>query len=264
MFLKDAGYISFDEPFSSFFAHGLVIKNGAKMSKSKGNVVNPDEYIASYGADALRMYLMFMGPYGDGGDFRDSAMEGMSRWVGRIWRLGEHVTGQETTSPETVKNALQKLIKKVSEDLEKRRYNTAIASMMEFTNLVGDNENAIGKNDFKTLVLLLSPFAPYVTEELWQKLTGNSKKAFSAALSVHRQPFPSFDLSGIKEEKCVIVIQVNGKVRDTISTKSDKAANQSEIEPLARASANTKRHLAGKKVIKVIFVAGKLINFVVA
>ncbi|RPJ03529.1 MAG: leucine--tRNA ligase, partial [Spirochaetaceae bacterium] len=136
MFLKDMGLIDFEEPFSSFFAHGLVIKNGAKMSKSKGNVVNPDEYIASYGADALRMYLMFMGPYADGGDFRDSAMEGMSRWVGRIWRLGEHVLSGKTTSTETIKNTLQKLIKKVSEDLEKRRYNTAIASMMEFTNLV--------------------------------------------------------------------------------------------------------------------------------
>jgi leucyl-tRNA synthetase len=264
MFLKDLGLINFEEPFTRFFAHGLVIRDGVKMSKSKGNVVNPDEYIVSYGADSLRMYLMFMGPFDQGGDFCDSAMEGMSRWVGRIWRLSEDIMSRKTTSSDMVKSALQKLIKKVTDDIEKRRYNTAIASMMEFTNVVRDEGNAIARNDFKTLVLLLAPFAPYVTEELWQKFAGNSEKAYTAAVSVHRQPWPAFDLSGIKEEHCVVVVQVNGKVRDTISTTIVKAKNQSDIESLAGGSENAKRYLEGKKIIKVIFIPGKLINFVVA
>jgi leucyl-tRNA synthetase len=191
-------------------------------------------------------------------------MEGMSRWVGRIWRLSEDIMSRKTTSSDMVKSALQKLIKKVTDDIEKRRYNTAIASMMEFTNVVRDEGNAIARNDFKTLVLLLAPFAPYVTEELWQKFAGNSEKAYTAAVSVHRQPWPAFDLSGIKEEHCVVVVQVNGKVRDTISTTIVKAKNQSDIESLARGSENAKRYLEGKKIIKVIFIPGKLINFVVA
>jgi leucyl-tRNA synthetase len=266
MFLKDAGYINFEEPFTRFFAHGLVIKGGAKMSKSRGNVVTPDEYIASYGADALRLYLMFMGPFSEGGDFSDSAMEGMARWLKRVWRLGEKVNKRQATSDkshEKIRNALQRLVKKVGEDIEKRRYNTAIASMMEFTNLVTDSGNSIGKNDFKTFVLLLAPFAPYMTEELWQILNGNEKKSFTGKLSVHKQKFPTYDLRGIKEEKIVVVVQVNGKVRDTILTSANEAKNQSKIESLARASTNVKRHLEGKKIIKTIFIPGKLINFVV-
>lgn len=270
MFLKDLGLIDFEEPFTRFFAHGLVIRDGAKMSKSKGNVVNPDEYIVSYGADSLRMYLMFMGPFDQGGDFRDSAMEGMSRWVGRVWRLSEDVLSRKSKSSDAVKSALQKLIKKVTDDIEKRRYNTAIASMMEFTNLVSDEGNAIAINDLKDLVLLLAPFAPYVTEELWFRLTNaevsTSRRipAFDRSRSVHLQPWPTFDLSGIKEEHCVVVVQVNGKVRDTISTTIENGKNQSDIETFARASENAKRHLEGKKIIKVIFIPGKLINFVVA
>jgi leucyl-tRNA synthetase len=276
MFLKDLGLIDFEEPFTRFFAHGLVIKDGAKMSKSKGNVVNPDEYITAYGADPLRMYLMFMGPFDQGGDFRDSAMEGMSRWVGRVWRLSEDVMSRKPESSETVKNALQKLIKKVTDDIEKRRYNTAIASMMEFTNLVSDEGNAIAINDLKNLVLLLAPFAPYVTEELWFRcsmkstsgihdaLSGASGQHFCREDSVHLQSWPAFDLSHIKEEHCVVVVQVNGKVRDTIPTTIAGAKKQSDMESLARNSENTKRHLDGKKIIKVIFIPGKLLNFVVA
>ena len=137
MALHDWGLLDFEEPFAKFYAHGLVIKDGVKMSKSKGNVVNPDEYINLYGADALRLYLMFMGPFSEGGDFRDTAMEGMHRWVGRIWRMAMTSLGSGLKAPQgltPVSRALHKLVKKVTEDVEKRRYNTAIASMMEFTN----------------------------------------------------------------------------------------------------------------------------------
>jgi len=139
MALKDWGYLTFEEPFSKFYAHGLVIKDGAKMSKSKGNIVTPDEYIRLYGSDALRLYLMFMGPFDQGGDFRDSSMEGMSRWVGRVWRMAQtSIMNRSKSSSVTIISALQKVIKRVGDDMEKRRYNTAIAGMMEWTNLVAD------------------------------------------------------------------------------------------------------------------------------
>ena len=252
MALKDWGYIDFDEPFTKFYAHGLVIKDGTKMSKSRGNAVNPDEYIKLYGADSLRLYLMFMGPYDQGGDFRDSAMEGMSRWVGRVWRLVQESATGKTRSSAPVATGVQKLIKKVTDDVQKRRYNTAIASMMECTNLVGHEKWMIEKEDAKQLVLLLAPFAPHVAEELWEKLGGT--------FSVHKQPWPTFDATQITEASAVIVVQVNGKLRDTIQV--DVTTKQDTIETQAKASENVKRHLVGKSIKNVIFVPGKLINFV--
>ena len=263
MALKIRGYIDFEEPYAKFYAHGLVIKDGAKMSKSKGNVVNPDEYIATYGCDSLRLYLMFMGPFDQGGDFRDTAMEGMSRWVGRIWRLGESILRKETASTDKVASAMQKLIKKLSDDMEKRRYNTAIASMMEFTNLVADEGNAISKKDYVSLLLLLAPFAPHVTEELYQQMRGQKDAEFAKERSIHTQAWPTFDLSGIKEESVAIVIQVNGKLRDTLMVASEKKNNQAELEALPRAAENVKKNLKDKKVVKMQLFLGKLLNFVI-
>jgi leucyl-tRNA synthetase len=241
MAFHDWGILDFDEPFTTFYAHGLVIKNGAKMSKSKGNVVNPDEYIKLYGSDALRLYLMFMGPFDQGGDFNDSSMEGMSRWVGRIWRMD--TTGKPT-------QAIHKLIKKVTDDMEKRRYNTAIASMMEFTNL-----KRVAKEDFKKFILLLAPFAPHLTEELWEKHGG--------AFSVHTQPWPSFDASKIVDEDVIIAVQINGKLRDTCTVGKGSASIQNDIETEAKRRENVQKYLAGHPVKKVIFVPRKLINFVI-
>jgi leucyl-tRNA synthetase len=254
MALHDWGYIEFDEPFKKFYAHGLVIKDGAKMSKSKGNVVNPDEYIKLYGADALRLYLMFMGPYDQGGDFRDSAMEGMSRWVGRIWRLVQKSATGNPRSSEIIVSSLQKLIKKVTDDMEKRRYNTSIASMMEFTNLIADG-NTISQQDLKKLVCLVAPFAPHVAEELWAQLGGTT--------SIHCEPWPAFDETVIKNDTVIIAVQVNGKLRDTLTVVSQDGSNQQAVERLARASANVERYVSGFTVKKVIFVPGKLLNFVV-
>jgi leucyl-tRNA synthetase len=276
MALKDWGYIDFEEPFTSFFAHGLVIKDGAKMSKSKGNVVNPDEYIVMYGADALRMYLMFMGPFDQGGDFRDAAMEGMHRWVGRIWRLAQasdkrpasRQGGQATRDKQEAKThaALHKLIKKVTDDMEKRRYNTTLASMMEFTNLVEEEGGVMAIEDLKNFTLLLAPFAPHLTEELWQQITNNkeqkTKNKSREFISVHVQPWPTYDEKMLKEESVVIVIQVNGKLRDQLTVASDQSSAKEAIEKLARASENVARHLAEKSVKKVIFIPGKILNFV--
>ncbi|MDP1721603.1 MAG: class I tRNA ligase family protein [Candidatus Gottesmanbacteria bacterium] len=332
MALHDWGYIDFDEPFSSFYAHGLVIKDGAKMSKSKGNVVNPDDYIKLYGADALRLYLMFTGPYDQGGDFRDSAMEGMARWVQKVWRLAmKNISSYDASDPlvpsdssqhsilssATVKKALHRAIKKVGEDLERRRYNTAIATMMEFVNIVVDEEGArpqtpeprptsqdevvaggrsdggrgvMGSDDLGNFLKILAPFAPYMTEELYQRLragmtddqlaspTGglpltNEKKGsksetlsqytFTKSNSIHFQPWPAYDPKLLVDDSAEIAVQVNGKLRATVVVSRQSSVVREEVEKSARQSDRVAKHLEGKTVIKVIFVPGKLINFVV-
>ncbi|MCX6794176.1 MAG: class I tRNA ligase family protein, partial [Candidatus Gottesmanbacteria bacterium] len=256
MAMHDWGFLDFDEPFTRFYAHGLVIRDGAKMSKSKGNVVNPDEYIKLYGSDALRLYLMFMGPFDQGGDFRDTAMEGMSRWVGRVWRMA-HVSldKQAKGSSATISSALQKAIKRVGDDLEKRRYNTAIATMMEFTNLIADTGGILSLDDLKKFILILAPFAPHLTEELWEEIGGK--------FSVHTQPWPPFDPTKIIEETAQVVVQVNGKLRDALTVAKEQSMNQNDIETLVKKSEKVQTYLAGKVVRKVIFVPGKLINFVI-
>jgi leucyl-tRNA synthetase len=257
MALKDWGYLDFEEPFPNFFAHGLVIKDGAKMSKSKGNVINPDEYIKLYGTDALRLYLMFMGPFSEGGDFRDSAMEGMSRWVSRVWRIVTVSLERSTqgTPSANVTKALNKLIKKVTEDMEKRHYNTAIAAMMEFTNLVSDEGGVLDKGSLAVLIKLLAPFAPHVAEELWEKAGGT--------YSVHTQKWPEYDVKALADASVVMVVQVNGKLRDSIQIDIEKSSNQSDVEAIARKSEKLKKYLEEGNLRKVIFIPGKIINFVV-
>jgi len=270
--LRDWGYLDFsgeagprsawDEPFTRFYAHGLVIKDGAKMSKSKGNVVTPDEYIKLYGSDALRLYLMFMGPFDQGGDFRDTAMEGMSRWVGRVWRMAQaSLAKQSKSSSATILSALEKAIKRVGDDLEKRRYNTAIATMMEFTNLVGDNEGVIGIPELKKFICILAPFAPHLTEELWQQIHGY--KGFKLSQSVHVQPWPEFDPTKIVDTDVTIAVQINGKLRDTFTVAARYSSIQKDIETEAKKREKVQKFLAGKPIRKTIFVPGKLVNFVV-
>jgi leucyl-tRNA synthetase len=258
MALKDMGFIDFEEPFAKFFAHGLVIREGAKMSKSKGNIINPDIYLDKYGTDALRLYLMFMGPYSQGGDFRDAAMEGMSRWVKRVWRMGLKSLGEHSTSSSTtIHSALQKAIKKVGSDTENRHYNTAIATMMELTNLVADEGGALGLDDLKDFIKLLAPYAPFLAEELW------SKFQISNFQSVHTQSWPSFDESATKEETVPIIVQVNGKHRDTLQLSAVSCQLSAEVEAAARTSEKVKKYLGDVTLKKVIFVPGKLINFVI-
>ncbi len=285
MALHDWGYLEFEEPFTRFYAHGLVIKDGAKMSKSKGNVVNPDEYIASYGADALRLYLMFMGPFSQGGDFRDSAMEGMHRWIKRVWRMGmAAISHQPSAVSKDIERALHRLVKKITEDMEKRRYNTAIASMMEFTNLMegksGSDLNGfqgLTLSELKTFILLLAPFAPHITEELWRRVNGvevvanfssrSAKRGINSAItkfnSVHLQPWPSYDPSALDDDTVTIIVQVNGKVRDTMSVKRQASSVKQDIEQLANQSEKVQKFLEGKTVKNIVFVPGKLINFVI-
>jgi len=257
MALKEWGYIDFEEPFPNFYAHGLVIKDGAKMSKSKGNVVNPDEYIKLYGTDALRMYLMFMGPFSDGGDFRDAAMEGMSRWAGRVWRMA--TSSLESSTHGTVSDkyikAIHKLVKKVGEDTEKRHYNTAIAAMMEFTNVVAEGNSSLSSELLKTFLLVLAPYAPHLAEELWEKAGG--------AFSIHQQPWPAYDEKYLVEDTVTVIIQINGKLRDSIQIDTESASVQEKIEAKAKSSEKVQKYLKGINVRKIIFVPKKLLNFVI-
>ena len=275
MVLKDLGLIDFEEPFERFYAHGLLIKDGAKMSKSKGNVVIPDDYIQKFGADSLRCYLMFLGPFDQGGDFRDRGIAGMYRFLGRVWRLanlfsegfpfgwdGKFVGGKRKYEDKDLEFMTHKTIKKVTEDIENLRYNTAIAAIMEFINfLYGGASGDVfsGPKTIKTvevLALLLAPFAPHLSEEIWVEIL---KKPFS----IHQQSWPKYEEKLIKEEKVMVIIQVNGKLRGQVTVKNGGGGKQSVVESLAKKEANVAKYLEKKKIKKVVFVPGKLINFVI-
>ncbi len=287
MCFYDWGYLSsrgrpasgWEEPFSRFYAHGLIIAEGAKMSKSRGNVVIPDVYIAKYGADALRTYLMFLGPFDQGGDFRDTGIAGMYRFLGRVWRLVSSVIlGDPSTlvytersrsaQDDTLRRVMHRTIKEVTEDLENFRYNTAIAHIMEYVNEISNFKfqisNEQGKELIETLLLLLAPFAPYMTEELFHLTKLDQLDKSDKLSSIHLHPWPSFDPKYLVEEEVTIVIQVNGKTREIISVKREASIVKEEVEEKAKASEKTKKHLEEKMIRKVIFVPGRLINFVVS
>ena len=263
MALHDFGFLPFDEPFANFFAHGLVIKDGAKMSKSKGNVVNPDVYIEKYGADALRMYLMFMGPFAEGGDFRDTGMEGMNRFTGRIWRfMSSSANISLDESDATIHRQLQIAIARVTDDLAKRRYNTAIAGLMEFMNVATSGEKKISLSDAKDFVKLLAPFAPHVAEELWLRFMTGGDEIPATYTTVHKEQWPMYDKSLLLDSSIQFVIQVNGKMRETITISRDDGENQEKVEDVARANEKVQKFLTSSPK-KVIFIKNKLINFVV-
>ncbi len=254
MFFKDIGLIDFEEPYKRFFAHGLVICEGAKMSKSKGNVVNPDDYIKKYGADAVRMYLMFMGDVRQGGDWRETGMAGMFRFVKKIWQLFT----KEKKDGKGLKNLafLEKTIKKVEEDFKRLSFNTAIAKIMELINWYKENENNFSKKQhkeyFEKLSLIITPFAPHIAEEMWERL-GHKE-------SITKQPWPKYNENLVQEEKITLIIQINGKLRDKIEI--EKNLPQKEIEALTLKREKVKKYLAGKKIRKIIFVKNRLINIV--
>ena len=258
-----------DEPFRRFFTHGLIIKDGAKMSKSKGNVVVPDDYIKLYGADALRTYLMFLGPFDGGGDFRDSGIAGMYKWLSRVWRLSQVHGSQFTVHSSTAGlKRINNTIKAVTEDMEELGYNTAIARLMEFTNWWMEQPQNLSKEMVIDFLKLISPFAPHMSEELFQLLRNdqipNSKKISNFKFeSIHTQSWPRFDPELVKEEKMTVVVQVNGKLRDVLTMAVQSAKDQHQVEQLAKSSAKATKWLQDKKIIKTIFVPGKLINFVI-
>ena len=247
----DWGLVEFDEPFRRFRAHGLIIKEGTKMSKSKGNIVNPDEYIDKFGADALRTYLMFLAPFERGGDFKDSDTLGIIRFLDRVWRLCTENFEQGGDGLK-IERVLHQSIKKVTEDIKSLKYNTAISQLMVLSNEMEKNATVVSTNEWGVFLKLLAPFAPHITEELWHQL-GNSS-------SIHTESWPEYKQALIEEDMFELVVQINGKVRDVISVKKD--ITKEEAEHVARDSEKVQAFLQDTDVKQVIFVEGRLINFV--
>jgi len=257
MVLHDLKLLDFEEPFPRFFAHGLMIKDGAKMSKSRGNVVNPDEYVSKYGADTLRLYLMFVGPMDGYPDFRDTGIEGMYRFVSKLWRLFSITKDASLAIRKSEMDIkMHQTIKKVTEEIQEFKYNTAIAAIMELVNVFIKNSSQISISNLKSLALLLAPFTPHLAEEVWHEVLGNKN-------SIHISSWPKYDPKLIKEENVIIVIQINGKLRSQLTVNSEQSTVKEEIMKLVKKDEKAAKWLESKKVNKVIYVPGKIINFVI-
>jgi leucyl-tRNA synthetase len=272
MALYDQGLINFEEPFTSLRHQGVIKgSDGQKMSKSRGNVVNPEEYIKKYGTDVFRCYLMFGFDYAEGGPWEDSGISSMDRYLNRVWRLYKNVSwifgkgngNNSFGSPErSLNKVLHNTIKGATADIERFHFNTAISRLMELTNELyrytsekpREEQNAqFLKEVFEKLLLMLAPFAPHLSEELWEK-TGHG-------FSIFHQKWPQLDLSVLKEDQVNYVIQVNGKLRDKLEVP--RQMPQREIEQEALKAGRIPKYVEGKQVHKIIFVPNKLVNIVV-
>lgn len=254
--LYDCGVVTTKEPFMKLVNQGMILgENGEKMSKSRGNVVNPDAVVKEYGADSLRLYEMFMGPLTQTKPWQTAGIVGCHRFLARVWRLFIDDAGKVKLSAEAVsedlRRALHKTIKKVTDDIESMSYNTAISAMMEFVNLAY-KETHMDRKTAETFTLLLSPFAPHIGEELWSRLGRTKTLAYES--------WPTFEQSLITEDSWVVSVQVNGKLRGTLEVS--KTATQAEVLALARALDSVQRNIEGKNVRKEIYVPGKIVNFV--
>lgn len=251
--LFDNGLTNNEEPFTRFRAVGLVIgEDGQKMSKSRGNVINPDDVVNQWGADALRIYEMFMGPFEASGQWSTDGIKGVSRFLNRVWNLaGKVLAAPAAAADEKVLVAVSQAVRRVSESTEQFRFNTAISALMELLNAI--DGAAVDKKTMETFVLLLSPYAPHMAEELWQ-LCGHTQ-------SLMYEKWPEFDQKLLSAVDVKVAVQVNGRVRGVLLVVPGLV--QAEIEKQARALPNVAKHLEGKQVVKLIFVADKLLNFVV-
>jgi leucyl-tRNA synthetase len=259
MVMYDLGLIDHEEPFPKFFAHGLMIKDGAKMSKSRGNVVNPDIYIEKYGADVLRLYVMFLGQMDGYPDFRDSGIEGMGRFLKRVINLfdvGKEAGHQEITNSKLDSKA-HLTIKGVTEDMKLFKYNTAIAKIMEYVNELTEEVKTyktISSFHLETLIKLLAPFTPHFAEEMWERL-GNKE-------SVHISKWPRYDQKYLVSDSITYAVQVNGKLRGQITVTSEQSKSKKIVIELAKSDEKVSKWISGT-VKKEIFIPSKLINFVI-
>ena len=253
MALHDLGLIDFDEPFQRFRAHGMITtKNGGKMSKSRGNVVVPDEYVDRFGADAFRLYLLAMGPFSEGGDFRDSGINGPHRFLNHVFRLLSQVGDAGSSEPLELARARHRCIRDVTRDTPELKYNTAIAAMMTFVKHLQAAAPPVPRPAMETLALLLAPFCPHAAEEIWERL-GNR-------YSVHQQPWPSLDESMLAQDQVVVVISINGKKRDQIEVPPGLA--EAELERRALASERIQKLVGGVAPDKVFVVPDRQVNLV--
>jgi leucyl-tRNA synthetase len=255
MALHDLDVIGFEEPFTSFRKHGLLIKEGSKMSKSRGNVVIPDRYIEEWGADTFRTYLMFLGPYQEGGDFRDQGLQGPFGFFSRLWDTVVPVNELGGAQPSgRIEQKLHATIAKVTDDIAGLRYNTAIAAMMEYLNAVREGNRPVNRAEVEPLVVLAAPFAPHIAEELWE-LLGHAESIFTGS------NWPSYDPAKTIADTVEFVVQVNGKVRSRMPM--NRGISQGDAQAAALADDNVRRFIDDAQVRKVIFVPDRLLNLVV-
>ena len=260
--LRDMGLVDFDEPFTQLFNQGIIVSEGDKMSKSKGNVVTPDEYVSQLGADAIRAYLMFIGPWEQGGEWSDNGSVGMSRWLNRVWNLLISEYRGKTVDAgveKELRRLIHQTIRKASGDMERFRFNTMLAALMEFTNFLGKVQEqgavsiSLWEEAITYLLLLLAPTAPHITEELWE-MTGHP-------YSIHSQPWPTWDEELAKEEEVTLVVQVNGKLRDKVTVPV--SITESEARELALGRDKIKAYVQDKNIARIIYVPQKLVNVVI-
>lgn len=257
-FFKDLGLTDLEEYAQRRVNHGIVLgPDGNKMSKSKGNVVNPDEEVKKYGTDAVRIHVAFFMPYDGVGPWISERIWGPFHFLERIWGLQEKLASDEAEPNRGDLLQMHKAIKKVTEDTEAIKFNTAVAGLMEWLNYLS-RKDKVTREEYQNLLVLLAPFAPHITEELWE-MAGNGKKK----QSIHLQSWPQFNEEYLKEDTVNIVIQINGKVRESLSINRQVLDKQSEIEKIARSSDRVKKFLGESEPKKVIYVPGKLVNFVI-
>ena len=254
-FLYDLGVVPTKEPYAKRTSHGMILgEGGEKMSKSRGNVVNPNDVVALYGADTMRMYIMFIGDFEKAAAWSDNAVKGCKRFLDRVWNLSEQLTDSPDYSPANI-SAVHKAIKKVSDDIEAMKFNTAIAALMA---LVNDfYANGCSRGDFGALLLMLSPFAPHMVEELWESLGFAAARGGMAC----QQNWPVYDESKTVSSVLTIAVQVGGKLRGTVEVPV--GSDQDAIVAAAKAEPKVAKFLNGMDVVKIIHVPGKLVNFIV-
>jgi leucyl-tRNA synthetase len=250
--LRDLGYLWFGEPFKHLRNQGNIVFGGRKMSKSRGNVQAPDEYVARYGADSLRLFLMFMGPWTEGSDWDAAGIEGTYRFLNRVWGLAVEEANGEGARDADVDRTVHRTIQKVTEDLEAYHFNTAIAAMMELSTTLSHARGESREQGIHALILLLAPFAPHIAEELWERRGGKG--------SVHQQTWPTFDPALAAEKEVTLVVQVDGKVRDRL--RAAAGLPQAKTEEMALASPRAKAALDGRIVDRVVVVPDRLVNIV--
>ncbi len=251
-FLYDLGVVPYEEPYQKRTAQGLILgPDGVKMSKSRGNVIDPNEVVDVYGADVLRTYVLFMGDYEQAAPWSESSVKGCKRFIDRVFNLQEILTDGDEYSKELM-SAMHKTVKKVSEDIEQMKYNTAIAALMTLLNKIYEN-GKINRAELKTLIILVNPFAPHVTEEMWSNCGYGEMLAKDAK-------WPSFDEAKCVDSTVEIVVQINGKIRARLSVPTDIESDKAIA--LAKKDEGIAAALEGKNIIKEIYVKGKLVNIV--
>jgi leucyl-tRNA synthetase len=251
MALHDLGHLDFEEPFTKFRAHGLIIRGGAKMSKSKGNVIVPDPIIEEYGADTFRLYLMFLGPFEVGGDYRDEGIQGPYGFLHRLWDTALSAT-DAPADPE-VEGKLHRTIEQLTQQLSELQYNTAVAAMMEYLNVLRTGGRKAARAEVEPLVVMVAPFCPHIAEELWERL-GHEGSVFDGA------HWPAWDEDKAREDQIQIAVQVNGRLRATVAVV--RGATRDTVEEIARSDKNVARHLDEARIRRVVYVPERLVNFV--